>query len=541
MTIRARHHPARPALRLPHPHPLGRAGLVLWRVFRTILTWALFLLLALAAARSVFLLGERVLYELTFPITVDSNIYWAVGRGILNGLLPYRDLFETKPPGIFVLSALSWWMDDMMRPASYFQAVVLAALPLPLVLTSWRASRGRPLMFRTLLLGTVTLGGLGLAQFASERSGEFQVESFGALFGILYASVLAWRPRNRFVDAFLLTAALFCALGFKEPFLFPCFAAALILCRDPRAFVYRFLTPLLLAIVAGMLVLLAWGALGPFFSVYLPEMLGFHIGAYGSPWQRALDVRTTFADLEGFAPGFGVFLAGMGGLALILRLLDRQRYRMIPWDLLLFGSATYATLFAVGAGGQFYNHHFVFLLPAAAALFLVFSTQSAETSRRRTATTLTGCACVAAIFMTFALPSFSTKGRFADRMFVEPNRRLAAQIDGILDACALPRYLFLGGNGNQPYGYTSHSPLGPLFFQLPEFVHPDRISMRAAFRMQLQQASFVVFNEHMTGDMDDEVRQYLATYFTSAPWPCASAFTKEPPARPEYRFLFRRR
>ena len=40
-------------------------------------------------------------------ISGDLNLYFSVGRGLLNHLQPYADLFEDKPPGIFFLSALS--------------------------------------------------------------------------------------------------------------------------------------------------------------------------------------------------------------------------------------------------------------------------------------------------------------------------------------------------------------------------------------------------------------------------------------------------
>ena len=42
--------------------------------------------------------------SLCCPGTAD----WTIGHGILKGLVPYRDLYETKPPGIFLVSALSY-------------------------------------------------------------------------------------------------------------------------------------------------------------------------------------------------------------------------------------------------------------------------------------------------------------------------------------------------------------------------------------------------------------------------------------------------
>ena len=44
-------------------------------------------------------------------------------------------------------------------------------------------------------------------------------------------------------------------------------------------------------------------------------------------------------------------------------------------------------------------------------------------------------------------------------------RAISARIDKILDACKLDRYMFIGQNGLQPYAFTKHSPVGPLFLQ----------------------------------------------------------------------------
>ncbi len=42
----------------------------------------------------------------TFSFGRDQSIYAVVGDGILNGRMPYRDLWDFKPPGIFLVHAL---------------------------------------------------------------------------------------------------------------------------------------------------------------------------------------------------------------------------------------------------------------------------------------------------------------------------------------------------------------------------------------------------------------------------------------------------
>jgi len=38
----------------------------------------------------------------------DTPIYYALGRGLLNGIAPWTGLWETKPPGVFLASAISF-------------------------------------------------------------------------------------------------------------------------------------------------------------------------------------------------------------------------------------------------------------------------------------------------------------------------------------------------------------------------------------------------------------------------------------------------
>jgi len=45
-----------------------------------------------------------------FPLNnwVDSNCFFTVGKGMMNGLVPYRDLLEQKGPLLYMLHALAW-------------------------------------------------------------------------------------------------------------------------------------------------------------------------------------------------------------------------------------------------------------------------------------------------------------------------------------------------------------------------------------------------------------------------------------------------
>jgi dolichyl-phosphate-mannose-protein mannosyltransferase len=60
------------------------------------LSWVAWLLIALCAIQI-----------LTFSFGRDQSIYALVGEGLLHGKMPYRDLWDFKPPGIFFVYALA--------------------------------------------------------------------------------------------------------------------------------------------------------------------------------------------------------------------------------------------------------------------------------------------------------------------------------------------------------------------------------------------------------------------------------------------------
>ena len=60
----------------------------------------------------------------------DSNLYFTIGRGMLEGLMPYRDLFDHKGPLIFMLYALGALVSD----TSFFGVFLLEAASLAAML-----------------------------------------------------------------------------------------------------------------------------------------------------------------------------------------------------------------------------------------------------------------------------------------------------------------------------------------------------------------------------------------------------------------------
>ena len=74
--------------------------------------WLLLAVIFFACVKSVIMLVLRGIYFLGGAHTSDTQLFWTIGRAILNGFTPYIHIYENKPPGIFLLSAASLRLFD---------------------------------------------------------------------------------------------------------------------------------------------------------------------------------------------------------------------------------------------------------------------------------------------------------------------------------------------------------------------------------------------------------------------------------------------
>lgn len=483
-----------------------------------------------------FDLWARFQYELQGPITWDTTLYLAVGRGMLNGLLPYRDLFESKPPGIFLLSSLSLWAFGDITLAAVFQALALAVFPLSMVMIVSRLPMARgPLWY--LILAIAFLFGGTLALYTGERSGEMQVESFGAAFSVLYlATIFPYPVRMTFGRTVVAGCMLLGAIGMKEPFFLSTLGAALLLfAQNPRHIVDAYLWPLSIAVILGVFFLSFLGYLGPYVSIYLPQMVGNHLRMMGPWWERGLVWWRLMQDTGAYMSLF----QGVIVLCVFLLLLQHCASRRCWSAFLCMGMGAYFTVLSVGLEGHFFNHHFVFAVPAYAALFSAVIAYPWEREHRavswRQMTLVPLVALV--LFLGARQPEISYAARlFNVRRGVEQAEQIALSIDTILDRCNLGSYLFLGTNGLQPYAYTKHSPLGPAFIQYDYLATLQSPLFRETFFQNLEKSPLVVIHNPELQDARPLVEQYLSTHFTNVPWLCAGDVPDPAP----YQFLFRR-
>lgn len=115
----------------------------------------------------------------------DQSIYAVVGQGIVNGQMPYRDLWDFKPPGIFLVYAAA----DVLFGARMWGPRLLEAFGM--LTTAWLLVRASRLFFSDARPGFIAaaLASWVHIQFDFWHTG--QPENFGGFFTIAGLSLIA--------------------------------------------------------------------------------------------------------------------------------------------------------------------------------------------------------------------------------------------------------------------------------------------------------------------------------------------------------------
>jgi len=504
----------------------------------------------------------------------DATVYLSLGHGIVNGLRIYRDIFEIKPPGIFLISSLSIFLSKGFLFALVLQMFCYIAVPVLLV---WHS---KPNLFDR-LLGAIF--GLSIAIFLADRTNGLQPEGYGAFFSFLY--LLSIRKNSLFLSASLLLAAIW----MKEPFLLSICGAVLLLAEDIHFVVKRFLAPLLIAGIAALILLAVTGVLQDYFSLYLSEIFSGRLlytrefSSSNMPsfsveqpiWVRGLMFRKVYEELPWLGFIIPLFVFGslylkrgekkwvpVGILAVILALYLFRRTEIF-WSLFTFLKFTfpiqdpffrkllfeyvaaviffvaafififvksktlffhvvfmllaiYLTTLAVCMAGTFNWHHFAFAAPAYFALYLLFR-DSIEPYRYVFAFLI--------VLMAFIQPKMLIAKRFEAQAYSQEitarNVRYSSEIDRILNECDIDRYMVWIKELN-PGAFTEHSPSEFYYAQLVGFTGYSQgadLKWRDRYLTSLRNAS-IFFSDDFSA-VPEEIKRILQEKFTDKN-PCVS-------------------
>ncbi|MBM3228140.1 hypothetical protein FJZ27_04780 [Candidatus Peribacteria bacterium] len=284
-------------------------------------------LVAIVSMKSVMDLLGMFAMEAEGPMHSDAGTYALIGRALLNGLKPYTDLFDAKPPGIYLIMAASLWLTNGEMLATWLQMGALLSPPLLLAWCTYMLTRKNDVALTWICTMLAFIGGTVLTLYAEERSGALQPEGFGFAFSMAYGVILLRTDLRSRGSMILASIAMLLSMGMKEPFVFANLAIALLLASSWKDLPRTFLLPLGLAAVIGCMALGALGLLWPYIGVHLPNMLVHRVQEvveYSPLWLRPLRTGRIFADIVAYYPsgkftGWMIILLWMSTPLFLLR------------------------------------------------------------------------------------------------------------------------------------------------------------------------------------------------------------------------------
>lgn len=470
--------------------------------------------LGIAVLVSALGLLSRAWFEVSSGyLASDTLLFQTVGRGILNGYIPYADLFETKPPGILLLHALSWKLFDSQLLVKIVQAIVLLGIAVRFMIPALDAIASRPAAQRRTLSMLSLLFGILLAQYAGNQAGLGLVESYGAFVSILFIVVAISSMRWKKTRYAVLGVLLLFAVGLKEPFLFSILGALVLLIPDWKEVVKTIGIPLGIAAVVGVVALLALGYFEAFFGVYLKHMLSFHVHQHdGSTFVRALEVWRTFINIGAYSWWFAAGVTVVWLYVPVRSVLVRDWLFVVRWAL-----SSYLMFLSIATGGDFYGHHFVFGVPVMAALFWTALRMLPEHPHRLLLPGISLLLVVSAIADAKLSYAAETKTwRTTEAQLIAS----ATVIDDIMERCGWERYLQMIPRGGGPYAYTKASPYGPIFTHYERFLGASR-QYQSAYIKALKETPFMLLIDLENSNLSEFALQYVGVHFSEEPPACA--------------------
>jgi hypothetical protein len=475
--------------------------------------------------------AARMKEEIGFAYTADAPMYWTVGKGMLQGFRPYVDLYETKPPGIFLLSALSFKLTDtaVLTNIICFICLLITGAA-PFIGVAMNCKKSLTGLTKIILFISAFVFGVMIMLYSQLRSGAAQVENIGAGFAIIYILIISTIDSEKIKlnspKIWLSSLFLMFAVMMKEPFLLICIASSLFFIKTKKDFLKKLLLPMFAGGIAGVILMLVTGALAPYLKYYLPNMMGGHVSRFGPPWIRGLDLKIILEDLAEFSPGLMIAVIVLVVFVFLsdffFKVVDNEN--KISDNILSgikFYLSSYLLVFSVGLGGQYYSHHFVFAVPLYITLFLhiVENYKGIKLNNMKDLIGVDGIlvsigiACSIGIAV---LPDYGYEYYFATRK-LEVMKDNAEYVDDVLDRVGEDTYQFLGFNGDVFYCFTEHLPQGPIFFQDPfSFTDTDNWFSKSLAN-QLDKVDIIIIDWLDVGEMNEYVEDYISDNFTEQP------------------------
>lgn len=474
-------------------------------------------------------------FEFSHAYNADTSLYWAVGRGMLHGLTPYKDMYENKPVGIFFISAVSFFLTDspiLCNVVSVISVIVTAVVPACAVMMYYKKDGGgdKPYELHVITPFFITLlGGICLAVYCEDRSGGFQVESIGTAFSLLFimsARALQNSSSKKRIVLFTALSALFisCAVMMKEPFLLIACAGAFLFIDKLRDIIKCIVIPCVIGGISTVAVLAASGVLVPYLTIYIKQMFGTRLSGETSAFTRARDIGAMTWDLVWFDRGFYAVVIAFLVLSAAAAIGRKNSDSLI--HALKIAVMVFLSSFCVGMGGQYYNHHFIFAAPIIASFMICGGEQLYRFMKGRKIASGAALACFGIIALVAFTNSLRMYGGDYNERF-ETVSSYAAYVDRLLDHYGVDRYQYIGFNGEEVFiGLTEHLPQGPVFAQDCDNFETDDTWFAQKLLEQIDESDIIIVKVMELPALNDRICEILDTEFCVLP---PDPFDEEPP------------
>ena len=490
-------------------------------------TKVLLLMIALAAAFVFALAFKRIASnEIHHAYNWDSPLYWTVGRGILNGFTPYSDLYENKPLGVFLISAISFRLTDdtiICNIVSFFSVFFISILP---AISLW-GDRKRintadaPVIRYFVCIVTVLTVGCLFAVYCEKRAGSFQAEAIGAAFSILFICLVKQQNemmtvRKRIFLILCSALSICCAVMLKEPFLLVSVFGALLFVDSIKDLFRSIILPCAIGGLLFILILAVSDAFVPYFSVYIKQLFSARLAENTSVFFESLNVLRLFKDIRKIS----IILLAMILLFIFLFVLrafrNRKSFALFILSVIKLFASVYIASFCVSIGSFYFTHHFVFAVPVYCAIMIYGAAFLYEYEPHESAPNISVLMLVVLVILAAGM-----KSRTSYRAYSESYGSLvikAQYVDELLDRYKAERYQFIGFNDEEKFfGLTKHSPQGPVFVQDPINFTDKNTWFSKSLISQLDQCDMIIVDHYPSFTIRNCVRNIIKEDFTYIP------------------------
>lgn len=398
--------------------------------------------------------------ELSGAYNYDTQLYLTVGRGILNGLKPYVEMYENKPPLIFLLSALSLKLTNDTTIGNLFELICLIITFIIPVIISAKILEKKKLGKTYCVIGIsfTILFSLMLTYFSAYWGGRYQVECMGTgllciymyiIFSIDSKNIKWYSWKLALAGVFVMSATML-----KEPFIIVAFALALVYTKNWQDFLKKILIPFIWAGILSIILLIVMGCFKEYFSIYINNMIFNHVGNNNSPILRAFNIKKIIIETSKMSSIFAIII----WVCPVIMIINEFKFKNIVKVLLII----YLMSFSVGLGGNYWNHHYVFAFPVFIAMYIFMFQEIVKEKMDDNFKFIIIIIMFLMMIDVTRLKTLSMECQYWKEEHIK-GKIEARYIDDILDYYNIDSYLYIGFNDRKIFGLTRSFAIRTMF------------------------------------------------------------------------------